>query len=88
MGEDPKTIFNFGCPSIDLAQKIKNKKIKLHKILSKYNFSNQDNFNLKNIHKYIVVVQHSVTTEYENTKNDVIETIKAISKLNMNCSFY
>ncbi len=85
MGEDPKTIFNFGCPSIDLAQKIKNKKIKLHKILSKYNFSNQDNFNLKNIHKYIVVVQHSVTTEYENTKNDVIETIKAISKLNMNC---
>ncbi len=85
MGEDPKTIFNFGCPSIDLAQKIKNKKIKLHKILNKYNFSNQDNFNLKNIHKYIVVVQHSVTTEYENTKNDVIETIKAISKLNMNC---
>ena len=53
--------------------------------MSKYNFSNQDNFNLKNIHKYIVVVQHSVTTEYENTKNDVIETIKAISKLNMNC---
>ena len=85
MGEDPKTIFNFGCPSIDLAKKIKKKKIRLQKILNRYNFSNQDNFNLQNIHKYIVVVQHSVTTEYENTKKDVIETIKAISKIDMNC---
>tara|TARA_B100001057_G_scaffold490276_1_gene578215 strand:+ start:14607 stop:15785 length:1179 start_codon:yes stop_codon:yes gene_type:complete len=85
MGENPATIFNYGCPSIDLAKKITKKRKNLYDILNKYNFSNQESFNLKKINKYLVVVQHSVTTEYENTKEHIIETIKAISKIDLNC---
>ncbi len=32
-----------------------------------------------------MVVQHSVTTEYEKTKEHILETIKAISKIDLNC---
>ena len=85
MGENPKTIFNYGCPSIDLAKEITKKKRNLYEILNKYSFSYQKNFNLKKINRYLVVVQHSVTTEYEKTKEHILETIKAISKIDLNC---
>ncbi len=83
MGENPKTIFNVGCPSIDLAKSIINKKKTLHEILNKYKFSMQDKFFLKPIKEYIIVIQHPVTTEYKNTKNQIKQTINAISKLDI-----
>ena len=85
MGEDPATIFNYGCRSIDLAKKITKKRKNLYDILNKYKFSNQGSYNLKKINKYLVVVQHSVTTEYEKTKEHILETIKAISKIDLDC---
>ena len=57
MGEDPKTIFNVGCPSIDLAKKIEKKRRTLKSILNKYKFSMQDKISLNNIKDYIIVVQ-------------------------------
>ena len=44
MGEDPATIFNYGCPSIDLAKKITKKRKNLYDILNKYKFSNQGSY--------------------------------------------
>ncbi len=79
MGEDPKTIFNVGCPSIDIAKSIEKKKTSVEKILSKHKFSIQNNIIIKNVKEYLIVVQHPVTTEYYNTRNQIRETIKAIS---------
>ena len=66
MGEDKKTVFLTGCPSIDLAKKqysIRNK-IQISKILKDVRGVG----NLKKLVKdYIVVLQHPVTTEYKNT---------------------
>ena len=82
MGENPKMIFNVGCPSIDLAHSIKEKKINLNNFIKRNKFLNSNKLDLKNIKNYIVVLQHPVTTEYKNTRNQIKETIKAISKLN------
>ena len=84
MGEDPKKIFNVGCPSIDLAKSIKNKKVNLKSFIKKYRFSSLQRINYNNIKDYIIVVQHPVTTEYEKTQSQIKETIKAISKLKYN----
>lgn len=80
MGENPEKVFNTGCPSIDLADEIKN----------------NPNLDFDPIHKYggvgveidwkdgyIVVMQHPVTTEYSSARKDVEETLKAVNELNM-----
>jgi UDP-hydrolysing UDP-N-acetyl-D-glucosamine 2-epimerase len=80
MGEDPKTVFNIGCPSIDLAKSILKKKFNLKKILLKYKYSYNGKKELREFSDYIILVQHPVTTEYELTKKHIKETIKAVSK--------
>ncbi len=83
MGENPKTIFNVGCPSIDIAKSIEKKRTSVAEILSKHKFSVQNNVIAKNIKNYIIIVQHPVTTEYNQTKQHIRETIQAVSKLNL-----
>ena len=83
MGENPKTIYNVGCPSIDVAKSIERKRKTLDSILLKYKFSMQNRISLKNVKDYIIVVQHPVTTEYSETRDQIRQTIKAISKLNI-----
>lgn len=77
LGEDKKNVFLTGCPSLDLAKKFP-KKID-DNLLKKYNGVGKK-FNLKE--KYIVVMQHPVTTEYGDGFKQINETIKAVSKLN------
>ena len=80
MGEHKRSVFLTGCPSIDLAKKqYKNRgKINLSKILN-------DSVGVGNLKKlvsnYIVVMQHPVTTEYKNTKKNILQTIKAVHLL-------
>lgn len=82
MGEDPKTIFPVGATSLDM--------------ISRLNLENLDGLveiqkkeglgpviNLKD--PYLVLIQHPVTTEYENNLNDINETIRAVEALEMNC---
>ena len=83
MGENPNYIFNVGCPSIDLVKKIKKIKKSLYDILYKYKFSGQSEVDLKKIKDYIIVVQHSVTTSFTETRKQILETIKAVSELNI-----
>ena len=73
MGEIPKNIYSVGCPSIDalLSEKTLTKK----QILEK--------FKIDISKKYILVIQHPVTSELEKTKKQMTETIAAIKKINM-----
>ena len=80
MGEDKKNIFNTGCPSIDIAvEVIKNKKKLSFDIYKKYggvgSFPDINN-------GYIIVMQHPVTDENKQSGKQIMETIKAVSKIN------
>lgn len=86
MGELKKNVFNVGCPRIDEVKKILNKEKNLRKA---FDFINSigvgDKLNINK--KFIVVSQHPVTTEYEKSKHQMLETLKALSKINIQCLF-
>lgn len=78
LGEDPAYVFNTGCPSIDLAAQILessaldfNPYKKYGGIGSKPDYTNG----------YVVVMQHPVTTEFEEAKLQTEETLQAIKDL-------
>lgn len=80
LGEDPKTVFNTGCPSIDLANEIiKSPNLNFDPI-EKYGGVGE-NINWKN--GYLVVMQHPVTTEYESARKDIEKTLLAIHELDI-----
>ncbi len=73
-------IYKVGCPSIDLAKRVRNRSnlsFDFHKTYNgvgkKIDFSK----------KYIVVMQHAVTNEYGLGKNQILETYRAIIKSNL-----
>ena len=80
MGENPKMVFNTGCPSIDLANEIKGTPLLDFDPIEKYGGVGS---NIDWGKGYIVVMQHPVTTEYESARKDVEETLKAIQDLNI-----
>ena len=80
LGEDPSYVFNTGCPSIDLASGVLkapalnfNPYTKYGGVGSKPDYSGE----------YLVVMQHSVTTEFGEAKFQVEETLQAIKEVNM-----
>jgi UDP-hydrolysing UDP-N-acetyl-D-glucosamine 2-epimerase len=81
MGENPDMVFNTGCPSIDLADEIKNNPILDFDPIQKYGGVGIE-VNWKE-EGYIVVMQHPVTTEYTSARKDVEETLKAVHELNI-----
>ena len=76
MGEKKETIFNTGCPSIDLVNKLDKK---IDNNFSKRNASVGDQINFKK--KYIVVLFHPVTTEFDKNKEYINYLLKAIELL-------
>ena len=74
LGEHKKYVFNVGCPYIDL--------IKSTKIISKERLFNK--FKLDINKKTIILIQHAVTTEYGESKNQILKTIDALKKLDYN----
>jgi len=78
MGEDPNTVYNTGCPSIDLANEIKINPSLDFDPLEKYGGVGSF-INWKD--GYLVVMQHPVTTEYSSAKADVWITLEAIEEL-------
>jgi len=79
LGEDPTKVINTGCPSIDLAKEIQETTILDFDPIKKYGGVGME-FEWKD--GYIVVMQHSVTTEYQLAKKHILETLKAINSLN------
>lgn len=81
MGENPNMVFNTGCPSIDIANEIKNNATLDFDPIEKYGGVGVD-INWKK-EGYLVVMQHPVTTEYKTARKDVEETLHAIHELNI-----
>lgn len=78
MGEDPSTVFVTGCPSVDLAAQVK--------------AEGQGNFDpfahyggvghrFDPAQGYLVVMQHPVTTEYQDALVQIQETLQAVALL-------
>ena len=78
LGEDPEKVINTGCPSIDLAKEIMSNPHMNFDPIEKYGGVGKK-FNKNG--KYIVVMQHPVTTEYKQAKSHILETLKAVKEL-------
>jgi UDP-hydrolysing UDP-N-acetyl-D-glucosamine 2-epimerase len=80
MGEDPKTVFVTGCPSIDLvAEMLPNPSLDFDPF-AKYGGVGTG-FDLSS--GYLVVMQHPVTTEYEQARQHITETLYAAKEINL-----
>lgn len=80
LGENPDFVFNTGCPSIDIASKIRAIKGLNFDPYEKYGGVGSEP-DLSN--GYLVVMQHPVTTEYQNSRKHIEETLKAVDQLNL-----
>jgi UDP-hydrolysing UDP-N-acetyl-D-glucosamine 2-epimerase len=78
MGEDEKSVFVTGCPSVDLAAEILEKPELDFDPLQKYGGVGVS-VDLSN--GYAVVLQHPVTTEYEKARIQITETLHAVYEL-------
>ncbi|MGV9003502.1 UDP-N-acetylglucosamine 2-epimerase [Flavobacterium sp.] len=79
LGEDPEMVFNTGCPSIDIAQEVSKRE--------KLSFNPYEKYggvgSLPNLDKgYIVVMQHPVTNEYQDSRKHIESTLRAIQQIN------
>ena len=81
LGENKKDIFNFGCPRIDLVKK-ELKKNRL-KSINKRIFKEGVGAKLNLLKPFVIVSQHPVTTEFGNAENQILNTLEAVSKLNV-----
>jgi len=80
MGECTETVHVTGCPSIDLAAPLLQEKSLNFDPFKKYGGVGSD----MDISKgYLVVVQHPVTTEYEQARQHVNETLRAVHELGL-----
>jgi UDP-hydrolysing UDP-N-acetyl-D-glucosamine 2-epimerase len=82
MGEDERYVFNVGCPRTDLvADELKNNSHKILKDLFKSYGGVGREFDLSQ--PYLLVSQHSVTTEYGDNRKQIEETLKALKEINL-----
>ena len=79
MGEERKKVFVTGCPSIDLIKNIGDLKLDFNPVIKYRGIGSEIDFKKK----YIIVLQHPVTTNYKNSALQIEETIKAIKEINM-----
>ena len=86
MGEDTNLVFNVGCPRIDLVKEIIESRrngngIDQHEFFSKHKGVGGQ-FDLAK-EKFLLVSQHSVTTEYGHNRKHINETLYALKELEM-----
>jgi UDP-hydrolysing UDP-N-acetyl-D-glucosamine 2-epimerase len=78
LGERPETVFCTGCPSTDLAEEVKRSPRLDFSVYEKYGgVGNAPSLH----HGFVIVLQHSVTTEYGDAKRQVTETLEAVADL-------
>jgi UDP-hydrolysing UDP-N-acetyl-D-glucosamine 2-epimerase len=78
MGENPKNVFQVGCPRIDLVKQVLKKKINLSNI---FESGVGEKFDINK--PFLIVSQHPVTTEYKYANQQILETLKALNKTNL-----
>jgi UDP-hydrolysing UDP-N-acetyl-D-glucosamine 2-epimerase len=81
LGEAPETVVITGCPSIDIAAEVASKPEFDFDPFAKYGGVGPNTFDLSR--GYLVVMQHPVTTEYEEARRQVDETLYAVKNVGM-----
>lgn len=85
LGENPEMVFNTGCPSIDLANEVIQYKGLTFDPYQKYGGVGRQP-DLSN--GYLVVMQHPVTNEYQDSRRHIEETLKAVAQLDIPCLWF
>jgi UDP-hydrolysing UDP-N-acetyl-D-glucosamine 2-epimerase len=80
MGEEPETVFVTGCPSVDLAADIARNPQMDFDPFQKYGGVG---VTVDVSNGYLVVMQHSVTTEYDEARDQITETLHAVRDLEL-----
>lgn len=80
MGEDPQTVFVTGCPSIDIACQVLTDPAISFDPIAKYLGVG---YPVEASKDYLVVLQHPVTTEYDEARSQINETLYAIDQLGL-----
>lgn len=81
LGEKKKNVFNVGCPRNDLVKKIlNNKKLSSSSLQKVSSYGVGDIKKIKENEKFLIVLQHPVTTEISFSNRQIIETLKAVNK--------
>lgn len=80
LGEEESTIFITGCPSIDIAAEIVKEETTKFNIYDKYSGSG-DPLDLSQ--GYIIAMQHPVTSESKDSRDQVLETLHASKDLDI-----
>jgi UDP-hydrolysing UDP-N-acetyl-D-glucosamine 2-epimerase len=80
LGENPLTVFNTGCPSIDLAENVIKNPILDFDPYKKYGGVGAAP-DLRN--GYIVVMQHPVTNEYKDSRKHIDETLFSVKDIGL-----
>lgn len=79
LGENPEMVFNTGCPSIDIAQQVAQYQALTFNPYEKYGgVGSQPDLS----NGYLVVMQHPVTNEYQDSRKHIEATLRAIQKIN------
>ncbi|WP_298138976.1 UDP-N-acetylglucosamine 2-epimerase [Flavobacterium sp.] len=78
LGENPEFVFNTGCPSIDIASDVAKVEGLNFNPYQKYGGVGAEPDLSKG---YLVVMQHPVTTEYQDSRKHIEETLHAINQL-------
>jgi UDP-hydrolysing UDP-N-acetyl-D-glucosamine 2-epimerase len=78
MGEDRETVFVTGCPSVDLAARVLRDGCNGFEPFMRYPGVGQP---FDTNQGYLVVMQHPVTTEYDNAPDQIKETLEAVRML-------
>jgi UDP-hydrolysing UDP-N-acetyl-D-glucosamine 2-epimerase len=81
LGEAPETVVVTGCPSIDIAAEVAAKPALDFDPFVKYGGVGPAKFDLSK--DYLVVMQHPVTTEYEEARRQVEETLYAVKTIGL-----
>lgn len=80
LGEDESMVFNTGCPSIDIAKQVSvNPRFEQNPLIKYGGVGAEIDWEKD----YLVVMQHPVTTEYEQAREHILETLQAIHTLNI-----
>ena len=80
LGENKKNVFFVGCPRIDLVKKtLTKKRSDLNKVLTGLGVGREFNLNKD----FLIIMQYSVTTEYEDSKKQILNTLKAVTNFNI-----
>ncbi len=83
LGENKDSVFNVGCPRNDLLKQILNKKKKISILNRIKKFGVGDITKINSNEKFLIILQHPVTTEFVNSNQQIKKTLSAIQKFNL-----